>query len=307
MIRFLLRRLFWMALTLWAVFTVSFALLHAIPGGPFSSDRALPPEIEKNFKARYQLDQPFIVQYGNSLGRLLQLPPDLGLSFTMGDFSVNDIIAQGFPISASLGIVALTFALVLGVSAGTLAALWRGKSIDHVVMGVATFGIAVPNFVIASVCIILFVFLWRLFPAAGWGSLDQMILPAFALGAPYAAYIARLIRTGMLDVLGQDYIRTAFAKGLPTRYVVLRHALRGAMLPVVSFLGPATAGILTGSIVVERIFAIPGLGSHFVEGALQRDYTLAMGMVLVYTVLLYTMNTLVDLSYSLLDPRVKVE
>jgi len=178
---------------------------------------------------------------------------------------------------------------------------------DFSLMLVATIGIALPNFVIAGIMIMLFVFLLPIFPAAGWGTLGHLILPAFCLGAPYAAYIARLARTGMLDVLSRDYIRTAYAKGLSSRAVILRHALKGAMLPVVSFLGPAIAGILTGSLVIEKIFGIPGLGIHFIEAAMQHDYTLAMGLVLVYTTLLYTMNLIVDISYAYLDPRVKLE
>ena len=178
---------------------------------------------------------------------------------------------------------------------------------DFSLMSIATIGIALPNFVVAGICIILFVFLIPIFPAAGWGQPLDVVLPAFCLGAPYAAYIARLVRTGMLDVLGQDYIRTAHAKGLSTKRVILRHAMKGAMLPVASFLGPAIAGILTGSLVIEKIFAIPGLGIHFVQAATQRDYTLAMGLVLVYTVLLYLMNTIVDISYTYFDPRVKLE
>jgi oligopeptide transport system permease protein len=178
---------------------------------------------------------------------------------------------------------------------------------DVALRSAATLGIALPNFVIAGLAIILFVFLIPVFPAAGWGSVRQLVLPALCLGAPYAAYVARIMRTSMLDVLSQDYIRTARAKGLSRRQVVLRHALPGALLPVVSFLGPATAGILTGSLVIERIFFIPGLGSHFVQAALDRDYTLAMGLVLLFTVLLYTMNMLVDMAYALLDPRIELE
>jgi oligopeptide transport system permease protein len=191
--------------------------------------------------------------------------------------------------------------------AGITSAVRRDSLADIALMSVATIGIALPNFVIAGIAIIVFVFWIPLFPAAGWGSFDQLILPAFCLGAPYAAYVARISRTSMLDVLSQDHIRTARAKGLSPTRVVWGHALPGAILPVVSFLGPATAGILTGSLVVEQIFAIPGLGSHFVQAALQRDYTLAMGCVLLYTVVLYGMNTLVDFSYSILDPRVELE
>ena len=305
MIVFILKRLGWMVITLWVVFTVSFFLMRAVPGGPFSRERQLDPQIEANLKARYHLDEPVWRQYAEELSNTLHL--DLGYSFSLSDFTVYDILAQGFPISASLGVIALLFALSLGLSAGIISAVRRHTVADVALMAAATVGIALPNFVIAGIMIILFVFIWPLFPAAGWGTVWHLILPGFCLGAPYAAYIARLVRTGMLDVLSQDYIRTAYAKGLPTRTVILRHALKGAMLPVVSFLGPAIAGILTGSLVVEKIFNIPGLGVHFIAAATQRDYTLAMGLVLLYTTLLYTMNLLVDISYTLLDPRVKLE
>jgi len=302
---FILKRLLWMLLTLWVVFTVSFFLMRAVPGGPFDSERALDPQIEANIRARYRLDDPLWKQYGDHLLRTVQ--GDLGYSWRRPDFRVNEILAQGFPISASLGIMALLFALSLGICAGVVSAVRRQGVLDVSLMTLATVGIALPNFVIAGIMIIPFAFIWPLFPAAGWGTLRHLVLPGFCLGAPYAAYIARLTRTGMLDVLSQDYIRTAYAKGLPTRTVVLRHALKGSLLPVVSFLGPAVAGILTGSVVIEKIFNIPGLGVHFVEAALQRDYTLAMGLVLVYTALLYTMNLVVDVSYAFLDPRVRLE
>ncbi len=305
MIGFILKRLAWMAITLWVVFTASFFLMRAVPGGPLDQERALAPEIEQNLKQRYHLDEPIYRQYLRELGNVARL--DLGYSFRLADFRVGEIIAQGFPISASLGIVALGFALSLGLVAGIVSAVRRQTLIDFSLMLLATVGIALPNFVIAGIMIILFVFLVPVFPAAGWGTLRHLILPGFCLGAPFAAYVARLTRTGMLDVLSQDYIRTAYAKGLATRTVILRHALKGAMLPVVSFLGPAIAGILTGSLVVEQIFAIPGLGAHFIQAATGRDYTLAMGLVLIYTTLLYTMNMLVDISYTYLDPRVKLE
>lgn len=216
----------------------------------------------------------------------------------MADFSVNDVIASGLPVSATLGILALAFALTLGLTAGIVSAVRRGGLLDFSLMSLATVGIAVPNFVVAGLLIILLVFIWPIFPAAGWGTPMQLVLPSLCLGATFAAEIARLVRTGMLDVLHQDYIRTAYAKGLMTRTVVLRHALKGAMLPVVSFLGPAVAGILTGSVVIEYVFAIPGLGYQFVQSATQRDYTVAMGLVMVYTLLLYVMNTLVDIAYT---------
>ena len=305
MIWFLVKRLGWMVLTLWVVFTTSFFLMRAVPGGPFDSEKKLPAAIKRNIEQRYQLDRPLIEQYWSHLWATMRC--DFGPSYKLEDYTVNDVIAQGFPVSASLGILAMTFALSLGLVSGVDSAVLRNSVYDVSFMVAATIGIAVPNFVLASLMIVLFVFFWPVFPAAGWGELRQIILPALCLGAPYAGYISRLTRTGMLEVLGLDYIRTAYAKGLTTREVVIRHALRGAILPVVSYLGPATAGILTGSLVLEQIFALPGMGSHFIEAATQRDYTLAMGMVMVYTFLLFVMNTLVDLSYSMIDPRVEVD
>jgi oligopeptide transport system permease protein len=301
---FFIRRFLGLILTLWIVFTVSFFLMRSVPGGPYSGERNLPPEIEENIKQRYRLDLPLWQQYQIELRNVAS--GDLGLSIRLLDFNVNQVIAQGLPISACLGILALAFATTLGLSAGIVSALYRGSLADFALMSLATVGIALPSFVIAGLAIMLFVFKFPIFPAAGWGTLQQLILPAFCLGALYAAEIARIARTGMLDALSQDFVRTARAKGLSQWAVALKHALPTAMLPVVSFLGPAVAGILTGSVVVEKIFAIPGLGWHFVQAALQRDYTLAMGLVLLYTLLLYAMNFLVDVSYAILDPRVKL-
>ena len=301
----LLKKLGWMALTLWIVFTVTWVLIRNVPGGPFDAEKNIPIEIKRNIEARYRMDQPLHMQYLDNLWRTMRF--DLGPSFKLKDFTVNEVIAQGFPVSASLGIFAITFALALGLTAGVIAAVRRNSVFDVGFMSLATLGIAVPNFVLAGLAIILLVFQLQIFPAAGWGTLRQIVLPAMCLGAPYAAYIARLTRAGMLEVLNLDYVRTAYAKGLMHRTVIVKHALRGAILPVVSFLGPAMAGILAGSLVIERIFNLPGMGSHLIEAVGQRDYTLVMGMVLVYTVLLYLLNTLVDLSYSIIDPRVKVE
>jgi oligopeptide transport system permease protein len=280
-------------------------LMHAVPGGPYSSDRNLPPEIEENFKEKYRLNLPVYEQYAIQLRETAT--GDLGLSQRLLDFSVNEVIRQGLPVSACLGILALTFAITLGLSAGIVSAVYRGSAADIVLMSLATVGIALPSFVIGGLSILLFVFVFPIFPAAGWGTLRQLVLPAICLGSVYAAEIARISRTGMLDALSQDFVRTARAKGLSQLAVALRHALPTALLPVVSFLGPAVAGILTGSVVVERIFAIPGLGWHFVQSAMQRDYTVSMGLVLLYTLLLYTMNFFVDLSYGILDPRVELK
>jgi oligopeptide transport system permease protein len=235
------------------------------------------------------------------------LAGDLGPSYAHRDLSVNDVIAQSFPISLTLGGMALLFAVTLGISAGVVSALRPRGLLDHTLRIAATGGIALPNFVIAGILIWLLVFTLPLFPVAGWGSWRHMVLPALALGAPFAAYIARLSRTGLLEALSRPHVRTAVAKGLSGYAVLMRHAFREGMLPVLSYLGPAAAGVLTGSLVIEKIFFIPGTGTHFVNGALNRDYTLAMGVTLLYTVLVYALNTAVDLAYSLLDPRIDLE
>ena len=326
MLRFLLRRLFWFGVTLWVVVTVSFFLMRQVRGGPFDGERSLNPVVARNIEARYHLDWPLWKQYLQYVGpfnldergpELLGgdgtvpftgvLVGDFGPSFRYRDFSVNDIIAQALPISVSLGFCALIWALLLGLSAGIASALWRGSGIDVALRLAATAGIALPNFTIAGLLVIGLVFLVPLFPVAGHGSWSHLVLPSLALGAPFAAYIARLVRTGLLETLSEDYIRTAHAKGLPPRLVITRHALRGGLLPVVSYLGPATAGILTGSLVIERIFAIPGLGSHFVNSALNRDYTLSMGVTILYTCAVFALNTVVDLVYTWLDPRIELE
>jgi oligopeptide transport system permease protein len=303
---YLLIRLGWMVLTLWAVFTASFFLMHLVPGSPFSSERNVPPAIERQLMQKHNLDAPLHHQYWADIRRIVT-KGDLGWSTKLEDYSVNEVIAEGFPVSASLAIFALVFALMLGITAGVVSAVYRGTMIDSAMMIAAVLGIAIPNFVLASIAILIFVFWIEIFPAAGFGSLRQMVLPSLCLGAPLAAYIARLCRAGMLETLTKDHVRTAFAKGLPKRTVILKHVLPGALLPVVSYLGPAVASVLTGSLVLEKIFALPGIGSHFVEAALQRDYTLAMGMVLTYTVILFTMNTIVDVIYAVIDPRVRLE
>jgi oligopeptide transport system permease protein len=336
MLRFLLRRALWFVITVFTVMLVSFVLMRSVRGGPFDSERAMDPAVRANIEARYHLDWPLWRQFAHYVGpfnlddeRALLvrdeegfavwrrgrgivafggvLAGDFGPSFKYKDFTVNDILAQSLPISILLGLVALMFALALGISAGIASALRPNSALDVSLRLAATAGIALPNFVIASFLIILLVFMVPLLPVAGWGSVRHMLLPGFCLGLVYAAYIARLTRTGMLEVLSQDYIRTAHAKGLAPRTVVVRHALKGGLLPVVSYLGPATAGILTGSLVIERIFFIPGTGSHFINSALNRDYTLAMGVTILYTVLVYTLNTVVDIAYTLLDPRIRLE
>jgi oligopeptide transport system permease protein len=306
MMRFIVRRAVWLVLTLWIVFTLSFFLMRNTKGSPLDrSDRKLDASVRQLMEERYGLNKPLHIQYWDALTSYLR--GDLGYSLVEKDKRVDYFISSGLPISATLGLLALSLAIVIGVTIGVLAALRRGRWLDTTLMGIATLGIALPNFVLASLAVLLFAFVWRWFPPAGWGTLEQLILPVACLAAPYAAYIARLTRTSMLEVLGQDYLRTAMAKGLSPSRIIIRHALRGALLPVVTYLGPASAGILTGSLVIEQVFGIPGLGTHFVQAALTYDYTLCMGLVLLYTLILYTLNFLVDLSYSWLDPRVKLE
>jgi oligopeptide transport system permease protein len=305
MMRFILHRLAWLAITMWIVFTVTFALIRAAPGGPFDSEKPVSPEAKRTLERRYNMDQPIPVQYWRELTRLAR--GDLGYPMKMGDYPVAEIVREGFPISAALGVLALTFALTFGLLTGVVSAAYRGTAADVLLRLAATVGIALPNFVIAGVGILLFVFWIPLFPAAGWGSWRQLVLPAFCLGAPFAAEIARIARTSLLDALSNDYIRTARAKGAGERRVLLVHGLRNALLPVVSYLGPAAAGVLTGSLVVEKIFALPGMGVYFVMAAELRDFTVLMGIVMVDTFVLCLMNLLVDVSYAWLDPRVKLE
>ena len=283
---------------------LSFVFMRSAPGGPFDQERSLPPQIEANLQAKYHLDEPLGQQFLRYMGNLVQ--GDLGPSFKYQARTVNEIIAQALPVSLTLGGLALAIALVVGIPAGIVGALYHNRGQDFATMGISLLGICVPNFVLGPVLIIIFSFSLGLLPAGGWGSPSQILLPAITLGAIRASYIARLARAGMLEVIHQDFIRTARAKGLGERMVVGKHALRVAILPVVSYLGPATASILVGSVVVERIFGIPGLGSFFVNSALNRDYTMAMGTVLLYSGLLITLNLLVDLLYAVLDPRVEL-
>jgi len=305
-IYFLAKRLMWLVITLWVVFTISFFLMWTVsPEGALLNERQLPEAIKRNLEEYYGLDKPLAERYINTMGNYIRLNP--GPSMKLIDKSVYEIISEGLPISISLGLLGLSFAMLIGFSTGIISALRRQSVIDVTFRMIATLGIAIPNFVLAGFAIIIFVFGLNLFPAAGWGRPINLVLPSLCLAAPFAAYISRLTRTGMLEVLGQDYIRTAYAKGLMPATVVLKHAFRGAILPVVSFLGPATAGILTGSLVLERIFFIPGLGSHFIEAVQQKDHPVSLAVVMIYTLLLFSMNTLVDLSYGLIDPRVKLD
>ncbi len=302
-----LRRLLGAIPTLFVVMTVSFFMMRLAPGGPFDRERMLSPAVEANIRKAYDLDQPLLVQYGIYLGRALK--GDLGPSFKYQDYTVVELIASGFPVSFRIGLTAIVLALILGGGLGIVAALRQNSAIDHLVMAIAMIGITIPNFVIAPLMTLVIGVYLRLLPVGGYGggSLRNLILPTIALALPPVAYIARLTRASMIEVLRSNYIRTARAKGLPARLVVGRHALRAAFLPVVSYLGPAIAGIITGSVVIETIFGIPGIGRYFVQGALNRDYTLVMGVVIFYGSLIILLNLLVDLAYGLLDPKVRYD
>jgi oligopeptide transport system permease protein len=303
MTRFILRRIAVSIPVIFLVATTTFFIMRLAPGGPFMSERAIPPEIAANLEAKYGLDQPLWVQYGRYLENLVQF--DLGPSYKYPERTVNEIIAEGFPVSLQLGLAALAFALFIGIPGGVVAAFKHGGIVDRLTMSVIVIGISVPTFVLGPLFVFVFALTLYWLPPALWGTWDRMILPAITLGLPYSVYIARLTRAEMLEVLSQDYIRTARAKGVSEFRILWKHALKGALLPVVSFLGPAVADITTGSIVVEKIFAIPGLGRYFVESAFSRDYTTVLGTVVFYATLLILANLVVDLAYKFLDPRIE--
>ncbi len=307
MLSYSLRRALGTIPTLLLLLALTFVLVRVAPGGPFDTERNLPPEIEANLERAYHLHESLPRQFLRYLGNLLQ--GDFGPSFQYRDYTVGELIAAGFPVSLSLGASAMLLALLLGVFIGVIAALRQNSPADHGAMALAMTGISVPNFVMAPLLILVFGVYLGWLPAGGLGGsslhLTNMILPVVTLALPQIAYIARLTRGSMIEVLHSDFIRTARAKGLPLRQLVLRHALKPALLPVVSYLGPATAGIITGSVVIEQIFGLPGLGRYFVQGALNRDYTLVMGVVVFFGVLIILFNLLVDLVYAVLDPRVR--
>lgn len=305
MLRYSLRRLLGAIPTLFLLIAFSFFMIRAAPGGPFSRERQLLPEIEANLNAAYHLDEPLYMQFGRYLGGLLRF--DFGPSFQYRDYTVTELIKTGFPVSLKLGGAAMLIALVVGVAAGCIAALRQNRATDYAVMSVAMTGISIPNFVMAPLLILLFAVYLRWLPAGGLGGLRTMVLPVTALALPQIAYLARLTRASMVEVLRSNFIRTAKAQGLPTWQIVVRHALKPALLPVVSYLGPAAAAVITGSVVIEQIFSVPGIGRFFVTGALNRDYTLVMGVVVFYGVLIIAFNFFVDLAYAWLDPRVKFE
>ncbi len=303
MTRFILRRLVELVPTALVIVAASFALVRLAPGSPFSSEREIPPEVLRELDAKYGFDRPLPEQFVRYLGNLLR--GDLGLSTKYPQRSVNEIIADGFPVTLSLAAVALVWALLVGITAGVIGAVRQNTVWDHAAMTAALVGISIPSFVLGPVLVLVVSLRWHLLPPAGWGDWGHAILPGLTLGTIYAASIARLTRGGMLEVVRSDFVRTARAKGLSERLVIWRHMLRGGLLPVVSYLGPAIANMLTGSVVVEKIFNVPGIGPYFVDAAFNRDYFLVMGIVILYAGFLLVMNLLVDVVYGLLDPRIE--
>jgi len=305
LLRYALLRLLGAIPTLLLVIVLAFLMVHAAPGGPFDDERVLPPEIEANIAQAYQLDQPLPKQFFNYMSGLLR--GDMGPSYRYRDHTVSELIGNAFPVSLKLGAMAMLLAVVVGVGTGTLAALRKDSLLDRLVMTLAMTGISIPVFVIAPVLVLLFAVKLQWLPA-GWSGSEgaaRFLLPAISLALPQIAYIARLTRASMIDVLSSDFVRTARAQGLGTQAIVRFHALKPAMLPVLSYMGPAIAAILTGSVVVEEIFGIPGLGQFFVRGALNRDYTLVLGIVVFYATLVILLNLVVDILYGVIDPRIR--
>ncbi len=303
MARFLVKRIVHGLAVLWVVITLTFILLRITPGGPFDRERRLPPEVMANIEAKYHLDEPWLKQYGRYLRGILE--GDLGPSYKYLDRNVSDIIADTFPTSALLGILALSFALIFSLPVGLCAAATRNRWADRGCVFLATLGISLPNFILGAVLIWFFSLKLGWFQAGRWGQLSSVVLPMITLGAASFAYLSYLLRSALLETLSEDFIRTARAKGLREINVLFKHALRNSFIPVLTVLGPLFAALVTGSFVVEYVFAIPGMGRFFITAVADRDYPLIMGVTLVYTTVLVCANLLVDLLYSLVDPRIK--
>ncbi|TKH43812.1 peptide ABC transporter permease [Paenibacillus terrae] len=302
---YILKRLFTMLVTLWIIVTLTFIIMHIIPGDPFSNDsKTIPDAVLQNMRARYNLDKPLAVQYVLYLKNLLVL--DMGPSIQSKTTDVNMLIARGFPPSALLGIQSIVVAIIAGIALGTLAALHHNRPLDYISMFIAIVGISVPSFILAPLLIKYVAVKWHLLPVASWGTWQHTVLPSLALAVSPLAVIARFMRTSMLEVMHQEYIRTAKAKGLSSWAVVIRHGLRNALIPVLSFIGPLFASVITGTFVVEKIFAIPGIGKYFVDSIFNRDYPVIMGTTIFYSAILVVTLFLIDISYRLVDPRIKL-
>ncbi|GAA0521908.1 oligopeptide ABC transporter permease OppB [Tatumella terrea] len=305
MLKFILRRVAEAIPTLFILITISFFMMRLAPGSPFTGERNLPPEVMANIEASYHLNEPIGEQYVDYLVKLAH--GDFGPSFKYKDFSVNYLIGQAFPVSASLGLAAFCFAMVCGIGAGIIAALRQNTFWDYAVMGVAMTGVVIPSFVVAPLLVLIFAITLKWLPGGGWngGQWQFVLLPMLALSLAYISSIARIMRSSMIEVMHSDYIRTARAKGMPMRRIVFRHALRPALLPVVSYMGPAFVGIITGSMVIESIFGLPGIGQLFVNGALNRDYSLVLSLTILVGVLTIAFNAIVDILYAVIDPKIR--
>lgn len=305
MLNYIIKRIVASVVSLWIVITITFLLIHAIPGGPFDYDRNLPDLIKKAIETRYNLNKPLWWQYKDYLKNLVKL--DLGPSFKYEGMTVNQLIKNGFPVSAQLGVSAILLSLLIGLPFGMVSALRQGKWQDRGVMFLATLGITIPSFVLATLLLYFFTLKLPIFPPISWGTPAHFILPTIALAGSPTAMISRLTRSSLLDIIRQDYIRTARAKGLTERVVIYKHALKNAIIPVLTYLGPLIAGILTGSFVIERIFTIPGLGRQFVESITNRDYTAVLGVTIFYASFLVICNLVVDILYGMVDPRIRFD
>lgn len=305
MLKYILKRLFSTLITLWVVITLTFVLMRAMPGGPFSGEKKLPPAVEANLNQKFGLDKPILQQYGIYLKNMAH--GQLGPSMKYEGRTVNDIIEYSFPSSAKLGIVAVIISLVVGLYMGIVAALKQGKWQDGLCMFIATLGVTVPSFVMATFFIYFFAVKFGWFPAIGLESPKHFVLPALALGAYSMAFIARLARSSLLEVIRQDYIRVAKAKGLSETAVIYKHALKNSLIPIVTYIGPLVAGVLTGSFVIEQLFGIPGLGREFVTSITNRDYTTILGITVFFSTFLIVCNFIVDILYAVIDPRIKLQ
>ncbi|MDR3164616.1 MAG: ABC transporter permease [Synergistaceae bacterium] len=305
MARFVISRVFSIALTLAVIVTLTFFMMHSIPGGPFAQDKEVPPEVLRVLEAKYRLDEPLYVQYANYVKGLLVW--DLGPSFQKIGVSVNDIIKQSMPASAKLGAVTFVFVLLIGIPAGIFSAVKRDSFPDQAIRFMATLGQTIPSFVLATLLIYIFSSRLRIFPTFGLRTWKHFVLPAIALGGYSLSFVTRLVRSSMLEAMGQDYIRTARAKGVPEFQVFFKHALRNSLIPVVTYIGPLIATVITGSFVVEKVFAIPGMGKFFVDSITNRDYTVLMGLTILDAILLCAAILIVDLIYGLIDPRIRVD
>ncbi|ARR43935.1 oligopeptide transporter permease [Vibrio campbellii] len=305
MLKFIAKRIFEAIPTMLVLITVSFFLMRFAPGNPFSSERPLPPEVMANIEAKYGLDKPVFEQYTTYLTNVVQ--GDFGPSFKYLDYSVNELISVALPVSAKVGFIAFIFTVILGVTIGTIAALKQNSWLDYTIMSTAMLGVVMPSFVLAPALIYLFSLHWNLFPAGGWhdGSWQYLVLPVIAMSLLYVATFARITRGSMIETLNSNFIRTARAKGLSYRYIILKHALKPALLPVVSYMGPAFVGIITGSVVVETIFGLPGIGKLFVNAAFNRDYSLVMGVTILIGFLFILFNAIVDILLAMIDPKIR--